>query len=70
MATKQPTAPTIWRERQPGWNVEVRADGKVLVQVHDLLDDRQVRALSATLHHAANAAERAGGRGDREEDPG
>ena len=57
MADTTQASPTIWREQKICWNVEVRADGKILVQVSDLLDDHAARDLSATLHHAANAAE-------------
>jgi hypothetical protein len=57
MAREQPTAATIWREQKPGWNVEVRADGSILVHVSEPLDDASARDLSSALHHAANRAE-------------
>jgi hypothetical protein len=47
----------IWQEQRPAHTVEVRSDGKVLVQVPGPLDDHAARDLSHTLHHAANAAE-------------
>lgn len=50
-------SPTIWREQRDRWDVEVRADGSILVHVSESLDDASARDLSSALHHAANQAE-------------
>jgi hypothetical protein len=55
MGDEKPTV--IWQEQRPAYTVEVRSDGKVLVQVPEPLDDNAARDLAHTLHHAANAAE-------------
>jgi hypothetical protein len=57
VASGSATSPTIWRERRDRWDVEVRADGTILVQVSEPLDDAAARDLSSALHHAANRAE-------------
>jgi hypothetical protein len=57
MASGQEASPTVWRERRDRWDVEVRADGSILVHVSEPLDDAAARDLSSVLHHAANRAE-------------
>ena len=65
------TPAMIWREQRPGYTVEVRLDGMVVVQVLTPLDDSAARDLSSALHHAANQSEaiRRPRRGNDGDDP-